>query len=142
MLANQCCCSNKTASARNTLGKVDGMLAPFGFTDNVEIALSAEAHSQTAAHLRYIVDGHDADRAHRSDLNDQYGTTPTSGTARRQISPLPFGRGRSSMTTAPFWDASDQTRCGGSGLSYSCIRVGSSIRGVFQPATEGGRQQI
>ena len=97
MLANQCCCSNKTASARNTLGKVDGMLAPFGFTDNVEIALSAEAHSQTAAHLRYIVDGHDADRAHRSDLNDQYGTTPTSGTARRQISPLPFGRGRSSI---------------------------------------------
>ena len=97
MLANQCCCSNKTASARNTLAKVDGMLAPFGFTDNVEIALSAEAHSQTAAHLRYIVDGHDADRAHRSDLNDQYGTTPTSGTARRQISPLPFGRGRSSI---------------------------------------------
>jgi len=66
VLANQCCCSNKTASARNTLGKVDGMLAPFGFTDNVEIALSAEAHSQTAAHLRYIVDEHDADRAHRS----------------------------------------------------------------------------
>ena len=53
-------------------GKVDGMLAPFGFTDNVEIALSAEAHSQTAAHLRHIVDEHDADRAHRSDLNDQY----------------------------------------------------------------------